>query len=292
MKVVPDTDLHLELDPLSKRLDSLSLFYEINPHDLVALREALNLRTQADSRISAYHAGTESSQTLLRRVLLAGVDEVHLIVHLSQSLFSRSDALVSLSERFKSDEPDVIFCGAESTDDMQGALAAQLAQKLDYPLVSQVMRAVCVQGEPKTLELKRLAAPGWTQRVRCRIPLVLSTAPYSPTDAASVDMALLPERIDRKVQIHHWQPSAQTIAASDTIDQISRSVRLFRARNRRRPTPAPDQSLPATDRIAAIYFSEDFRENGVTITGAPEELADQLLHLLDQMGQPLAAKRD
>jgi len=292
LKVVPDTGLRLDLDPISKRLCALSLFYEINPHDLVALREALNLRKQTDGRVSAYNAGPESSEALLRRVLLAGVDEVHLIRPLSQGLFSRSDILSALSEQFKSGEPDIIFCGAESTDDMHGVLAAQLAERLDLLLVSQAMRVVSVQGNPATIELERLVAPGWAQKIRCQIPIVLSTAPYSPTDAASVDLALLPDRIDKKLQIHHWRPSDPGVAASDTWDQPSRNVRLRYAQIRRRPTPGLDQSLTAAGRISAIYSSQNLREGGVTITGTPEESVDRLLNLLDQLDRPFAAKQD
>jgi len=292
LKVVPDTKIQLNLDPFTNRLDPLSLFDEINPHDWVAVHEALKLKAQTGGRVTVYHAGSASAEALLRRVLLAGVDAANLISPLPHTSFSRSDLKIALSEQFKSDRPDVIFCGAESTDEMHGDFPALLANELKCVFVSQVMRVVRVIGEQTSIEAERRVAPGWAQRVRCRMPLVLSMVAYSPADAARLELPLLPERIDEKVQIKYWRRSHPSVSASGIWEHPIRTSRLRRARHRFRPTPTPDASSPAADRISDLFSSQALRKGGITATGTAEESVDLLLNLLDQLDWPFAIKSD
>jgi electron transfer flavoprotein alpha/beta subunit len=278
IKIVPDTGLPVDLDPVSQRLDLSALIYEINPHDAVALRLALDLRAATGNRVSAHSATDSPSEPLLRRVLLAGVDEAHLIRPASRTSLNRSDALQALSEQFRAIKSGVIICGAESADDMQGAFGAQLAWNLNYTFVSQVISVYEVQGD--RIELERLVAPGWAQRIRCAVPLVLSTIPYSPAEATKLQLPLLPERIGEKVQIHLWEASGGK-TGSDPWEEPVVGARLRYARVRERATPQPDQSLPAAGRISAIYASRDSRE-GTTLTGTPEEIADRLSAMMSE----------
>lgn len=292
LNIVPDTDLELEIDPESERPDPLMLIDEINPNDLIALQEGLQCKDRTSGWISVFHIGSKSSKRILQRVLLAGVDEVHLVHCQSFGAGSRSFVLASLLELLTWKMPDLILCGAQSNDDMYGSMAAELAAKLNRPLVSHVMNVDDLQLEtaPAMIKLTRLLAPGWTQQVKCQIPAVLSTAPYTPADP--VELPLFPEHTRQKVRIHHREPGSLAAQISEAEAKPSSEVRLRQSLSRRRPTPAPSQTLSATERISAMYFSQQSQKEGVTLSGPPEKCVDDLLNLLEKRMRPSTSKRD
>jgi electron transfer flavoprotein alpha/beta subunit len=273
VKVVPDTEgCAIELDA--------GAIFEINPHDLPALRLALELRAATRGRVSVYSATDRPCEPLLRRVLLAGIDEVHLIRPSSRTAFRRREALRAIGNELGSIKPEVILCGFESIDDMQGAFGPELAHHMGFGFVSEVIGIHGVAGD--RLELERMAAPGWAQRIRCAVPVVLSTVAYSPADATRMQLPLAPERVCEAVNVHTWDVDC---GGTETDPWENQVTTLELARVRERFVQEPDPSLPAEARIAAIYASRGSRE-GTNLTGTPEEIADRLVAILDEIRKP------
>jgi electron transfer flavoprotein alpha/beta subunit len=251
--------------------------HEINPHDLPTLRLALELRAAKGGRVSAFSAADRACEPMLRRVLVSGVDEVHLIRPAAGRIFPRKDALRAIGNELATMKPMVVLCGYESADNMQGAFGAELAHQLGYAFISGVIGILGV--EDRWIELERVIAPGWAQRIRCSAPVVLSTRAYSPSDATKLQLPLLPERIGEPITGQTWDVTYGWTEPDPWEDMVVR-VGLTRVRERFVTEPAP--SLPAAGRIAAIYASGNTRE-GTRLSGTPEEIAERLATILSQL---------
>lgn len=140
VKVVPDADA-VGFDPERKTLrrDTGSLF--LNPFDQRALRVALELRRPGE-RVSVVSMGPPSAEAALRETVALGADRATLI---TDPAFAGSDTLVTarVLARYLARAPaDLVLAGQCSTDSETGQVPPELAELLDWPVVTAVHRLV------------------------------------------------------------------------------------------------------------------------------------------------------
>lgn len=115
------------------------LEFAINEWDSYATEEALALREAAGAgEVVVVTLGDEESESAMRRALAMGAD---------RGVRVRSDALASaepitiaraLAPVVSAEEPDLVLCGVQSSDAVQGATGCALAELLDLPRVAVV----------------------------------------------------------------------------------------------------------------------------------------------------------
>lgn len=157
---------------------------KINEHDLQALETALRLREVSGGEVTVLTMGPPNAEEALREALARGADRALL---LSDPAFAGADTLATsatLAQAIRRlESPDLILCGARTSDSGTGQVGPQLAEELGIPHVAYV-EEVILQGDSilihRTVDRFRE-----TIRIR-RLPTVLTflRLPFPPRQIA------------------------------------------------------------------------------------------------------------
>jgi electron transfer flavoprotein beta subunit len=142
MKQVPDTT-EVEIDEATGVLKREGVGSKTNPYDVVALEAALRLKerlpAEPATRVSVLSLGPPSAVEVVREAFSMGADDGYL---LSDRRFAGSDVLATayaLSQAILViGMPNLLICGAQTTDGDTGQVGAELAEILGVPHVSYV----------------------------------------------------------------------------------------------------------------------------------------------------------
>src|SRR6266700_7483390 len=138
VKAVPDAAAGRRLDPSTKRLDR-SGELTISEWDTYPIEEALKLKEAAgEGEVVVLSMGPERALDALRKALAMGADRAVLV---SDATLEGSDLLgtaKALAGALEREGPDLVLFGQQSADGGGACLWAAVAEKLRYPVVSQV----------------------------------------------------------------------------------------------------------------------------------------------------------
>jgi electron transfer flavoprotein beta subunit len=125
------TDDGLNVDP-----DYLDL--ALNEWDAFATEEALRLREQHGGEVVVITCGPEESEAALRRCLAMGADRA---IRVDQPPDAEPIGVArALAQVVREESPDVVLCGVQSSDAVQGATGTALSELLGLPRVAVVTR--------------------------------------------------------------------------------------------------------------------------------------------------------
>jgi electron transfer flavoprotein beta subunit len=136
-KVVPDATAHKRLDPSTLRLDR-SGEGAINPTDVNAIEEALRLKEAHGGDVTVVSLGPAKAMDALRKALAMGADRAVLVsddAAAGSDLIATSTLLATALER---ESADLVLFGQASSDADGAVLWAAVAERLRWPLISQV----------------------------------------------------------------------------------------------------------------------------------------------------------
>jgi electron transfer flavoprotein beta subunit len=164
----PDEDFDLSDDERSIEEDALE--WDLNEWDTFAMEAALELRDDAgEGEVVAVTVGNDEAREGLLTVLAMGADRA---VHL------RSDELLDplaiarlLAPVVREEAPDLVLCGVQSSDAVNGATGVALAGLLKLPRVA-VVKKIDVDGGSATVE--RELEGGLVERLRVALPALLT----------------------------------------------------------------------------------------------------------------------
>jgi len=118
----------------------------LNEWDSFATEEAVQIRERQDetAEIVILSVGNETADRALRRCLAMGGDRAIRI----EGLENNDPISVghALSEVARAEHPDLVFCGAQSSDSVQAATGAVIAGFLEWPVIAVVTK---LDYEPK-----------------------------------------------------------------------------------------------------------------------------------------------
>lgn len=110
----------------------------INPDDLAALEEALQLKDSMGAHVTAITMGPPNAERMLRELLAYGADEVAL---LSDRVFAGSDTLATstiLSTYLKDKDYDLIIAGRQAIDGDTAQVGPEIAELLGVEQITYV----------------------------------------------------------------------------------------------------------------------------------------------------------
>jgi electron transfer flavoprotein beta subunit len=186
VKQVPERDAQLAVRADGRWIDEGDLNYAINEPDAYALEEALQLKEalqqvgQPDAEVIALCAGPERVASTLRDALAKGADRA---IHIRADDLAERDtlALVALlAETIRVESPDLILTGLQSDDLGLGQTGVVLAELLEIPHATLILRVKVLHDEanpaalPKRVEVKRELEDGWFQHVELPLPALLT----------------------------------------------------------------------------------------------------------------------
>ena len=148
------------------------LDYALNEWDSYATEEALRLREAAgDGEVVAVTVGEEDAEDAVRRALAMGADRG---IRVWSDELAGADPITvarALAEVVRAEEPDLVFCGVQSSDAVQAATGAALAEVLDLPRVAVVTKIELGSG---TATVHRELEGGLVDVVEVDTPAVLT----------------------------------------------------------------------------------------------------------------------
>jgi electron transfer flavoprotein beta subunit len=123
----------------SRSVDPDYLEYALNEWDSYATEEALRLREAAgDGEVVVVSVGDEESEKSMRRCLAMGADRAIRIEGESLPPGDPITTAKALADVVRGESPDLVLCGVQSSDAVQGATGTALAELLGLPRVAVV----------------------------------------------------------------------------------------------------------------------------------------------------------
>ena len=147
IKQVPDSN-KIEMDLETGSLIRESTGAKTNPYDLSAIEACLQVRDKVGGVINAISMGPRQAKFALRNALALGVDNSWLI---SDNSFAGSEVFATSYRLAQSisivSNPDIIFCGKQSTDGDTSQVGPELAELLQIPHGAYVTEILKVTNE-------------------------------------------------------------------------------------------------------------------------------------------------
>lgn len=183
IKQVPVSE-KVRMDPVTHNLIRENTEMGVNPADLNALTEAVQLKKETGGLIDVFTMGTLAARSVLVTALAMGADEAYLV---TDRLFAGGDSLgtakVLAAALHETDQYDVVICGSISSDGATGQTGPMMAQLMNLTSVSDVKKIA--KQDDQILEVDK-SWKGKLVRLKVQTPLLLtvslgSNAPILPT---------------------------------------------------------------------------------------------------------------
>ena len=142
-----------------------------NPEDLNALETALDVRDRFGGNVTVITMGPPAACAVLRDCLQRGADRAILV---TDRRAAASDTLATsyiLSSAINKLNADLVFCGRQAIDGDTAQVGPQLAEKLDFTLVTYLEELIdLTDGQ---IRIKRNIGNGW-EDVSAKLPALVT----------------------------------------------------------------------------------------------------------------------
>jgi len=146
VKYVPDTAMNVKLAPGGKSVQLADAAFVVNPYDEFAVEEALRIKEKSGGEVLVVGAGSEKAGAGLRTCLAMGADSAVLVQDDSlenADSFATGTVLAAVCRELGA---DLILFGRHSIGVDNGQVPAVVAQLLDVPQVSVVVKLEIREG--------------------------------------------------------------------------------------------------------------------------------------------------
>ena len=154
MRQVPDTEAQIKIAPDSKSIVTDDIKWVMNPYDEFGVEEALRLKEKFGGEVTVVSLGPKRVTETIRTALAMGADKGIMI---DDPALEGSDSLgiaKALAAAIKDLDYDIIFTGQRGVDDDMGVVGATLAEFLDIPQLSLIVKAE-VSEDGKSVKVNR-----------------------------------------------------------------------------------------------------------------------------------------
>lgn len=169
LKQTFDTEAKIGMDSQGN-IDSNGVNLVINPYDEYAIEEALKLKEKFGGEVTLVSVGKERTQESLRTALAMGCDRAILVSE--PGLESPDEGVVAeiLAKAVSEIPYDIILAGRIAVDDGSGQVAVRLAEALNIPSVSSIIK---LEVEDNKAEVIR-EIDGGTELIDVSLPALLT----------------------------------------------------------------------------------------------------------------------
>lgn len=175
----------------------------INPYDLFALENALELKKRAGCELICICMGAMSAQYLMTKMLAMGADDA---VLLSDSAFAGSDTVATsyiLAKAIRAiGDVDMVICGERSIDGETGQVAYGLGEELEIQCIPRAEKFLEADGRFAIIEQR---GRRMINKVRFSLPAVISFCDFQ---LRQPDISLIAIKRAKLKEIKVWGPEA------------------------------------------------------------------------------------
>ena len=273
IKQVPDPEL-----PFKAVVEGKGWPYVLNPYDEVAVNEAVRIKERVgQGTITVVTVGPASAEKALRKCLAIGADEaIHVCDSTFDSLNPYATALI-LSKVIAALKYDIVFCGFRSTDGGSCAVGSIIAEFLNIPVITGVVK-LDISADAKSAIAHRRLEGGNREIVQSPLPA-----------AVTVEKALNEPRYPciRRVIETSKQEISKLDLESLCLEQESFSlagswIKVSGISSRRPPkkTFTPSSDLPPEERMKLLMSGGTAKKEGNLVRKPKDEAAKEILQLL------------
>ncbi len=165
---VPDTTAKINPGQDGKTIDKTGVGFIINPYDEFAVEECLRLKEKKGGEVVAVSLGGDANKETLRKALAMGVDRAVLLK--DDSPRDSYAVARALADYIKTLSPDIVFFGKQSIDGDDAAVGPMVAEMLELPSVSVVVKLEL--GDGKAVAEREIE--GGHEKVETTLPAVFT----------------------------------------------------------------------------------------------------------------------
>lgn len=173
IKQVPDTT-EVRINPETNTLIREGVASIINPFDMYAIEEAVQLKERFGAETIVITMGPPQADAALREALSMGIDQAIL---LSSRAFAGSDTWATsyvLSKAIeKISNVDMVICGKQASDGDTAQVGPGIATHINLPQATYVRKVDNVDVEKKVIRLERLLEDGY-EIIEVSMPLLMT----------------------------------------------------------------------------------------------------------------------
>ncbi|MEO6595999.1 MAG: electron transfer flavoprotein subunit beta/FixA family protein [Planctomycetota bacterium] len=170
IKRVPATDTAIKIAADGKSIDTAGVTFELNAYDEFALEQALRIKEQVGmGSVTVVTIGPKEAQKELRDALARGADKAVLLTT-DQWIFDGASTAAALATWIKATPCQIVLCGRQAVDSDNNQLPANLAARLGFACVTEVIKLTLENGAftaERDIE-------GAREVVACKTPAVIS----------------------------------------------------------------------------------------------------------------------
>jgi electron transfer flavoprotein beta subunit len=173
--------------------------FVLNPYDMYALNQIIQLRSKYDMSIKCICMGPLHAKIPFARCLAMGADEAVLI---NDNVFAGSDTYATsyiLAEGIKKlGKYDLIICGAQAVDGETGQVVYGLAERLEIPCIADISQISIINSQSIILEKN---VKDKSQTIELQLPALVS---YNEFCSHILSVSLLKLKKAREMPIDEW----------------------------------------------------------------------------------------
>jgi electron transfer flavoprotein alpha/beta subunit len=277
IKPVPDVSV-VTLDPATGMLNSDDLVYIVNPYDMVALEEAVRIKEQFEnSRVTLVSVAPSPAKRLLHECLALGADEA---VCISDKDFENADSYtagVVLAKYIGSGQYDLILCGQKAVDTEAGQAGNVIAEKLDIPFASRIVK-IDIAPDAKKADIESKLEKGNRAQMEIQLPAVFAVE----LDLNEPRYASLPSLIDglrqdiiecgrENLGLSHGEADSRTETTTFSLPK-PRPKKIF----------TPDSQLSAEERLRLVISGGVTQKQSDVLEGNANNIATTVFQFLNE----------
>lgn len=174
VKQVAVLDEEFELLGDRPGVDPDAIEWELNEWDDFSVEAALQLReAQGEGEVVVVSVGDEEAEEGLRACLAKGADRAQRVWEDSLEAADVLGVARVLAAAVKRESPDLVLCGVQSSDAVNGATGVALAAHLGLARVA-VVKSLEYDASSGSATVERELEGGLTERLRVRLPALLT----------------------------------------------------------------------------------------------------------------------
>ncbi len=168
VKQVPDTETKVKISDDKKSIVEDDINFILNPYDEFAVEEALKLKEEHGGDVTIISLGPDRITSAMRSALAMGANKA---IHIKTDKNPDDPGVVAgaLAEVLKEGNYDIIFTGKQAIDDDHAQMASLLAEKLDMPAMTVIVKLEIKDGKA-TGERE---VDGAHEIVECALPCII-----------------------------------------------------------------------------------------------------------------------
>ncbi len=173
VKSVPTAAATPRVGETGDRIDDADLAHQVNEPDLYAIEEGVHQAGLLGGEVAVATIGPARARDALHVALAKGAKAV---VHVADEADKGANPAANLAAAaylFDKMTPDLVLCGVQAEDDMQGHFGARLAERLGLPLASAVT-AIAIDAARREATVVRELGAGYREELSLALPCVLS----------------------------------------------------------------------------------------------------------------------